>query len=101
MSEINEHKQYHDALANMGLKVLPENEELLKERRKNLLKQAQTKFLKKASDFSTHKAIDWNIRVKRINSSFELLKSYLNNTFELNRRLSERNFKLDAYGNKI
>lgn len=82
----------------MGLKTLPENEELLKERRKNLLKQAQSKFLKKAADFSSHKAIDWNIRVKRINSSFELLKSYINNTFEVDRRLSEAAFKLDAYG---
>ena len=96
--EINEHKQFHEALTCLGLKYLPENEEILKEKRVHLLKTAQMKYLKKKKDFNTSKALDWNNKVKQINSAFELLKSYADNTFEVERRMSSLELKLDAYG---
>lgn len=98
LSELNEHRQYHEALSFLGLKLLPENEEALKEKRAYLLKTCQSKYLKKSNDFVTSKAIDWNSRVKRINNAYELIKSYMNNTFEATRRVGDNNYKLDAFG---
>jgi hypothetical protein len=98
LNEINDHKQYHEALTIMGFKNLPDNEEILKDRRVNMLKVTQIKYLKKSQDFNSNKAYKWNLRVKQINYAFELLKSYVNNTFEIDRRLSNIDLKLDAYG---
>jgi hypothetical protein len=98
LTEIKDHKDYHDALIQMSLKYLPESEETLKDKRFFLLKNAQMKYLKKTNDFQTQKAYDWNMKVKQINNAYELLKSYINNTFETNRRLTNVNLKLDSYG---
>lgn len=98
LSELNDHRLYHEALTILGLKYLPENEEILKEKRISLIKSCQSKYLKKYKDFGTPKAIDWSVKVKKINNSYELIKSYINNTFEANLRLNNENLKLNAYG---
>ncbi len=99
LSEINDHKQFHEALTTLGLKHLPENENGLWERRAQLVKSTQSKFLKKSKDFETNKVIDWNVKVKRINNAYELISSYVNNTFEQNRRLNNADcIKLDSFG---
>lgn len=99
LSELNDHKQLHEALTTLGLKYLPENENGLRDRRAQLMKSTQAKFLKKSKDFDSNKAIDWNAKVKRINNAYELVKSYVNNTFEQNRRMNYANsIKLDSYG---
>lgn len=99
LSELNDHKQFHEALTTLGLKYLPETENGLRDRRAQLVKSTQSKYLKKSKDFNSHNVIDWNAKVKRINNAYELIKSYVNNTFEQNRRVNNATrIKLDSYG---
>lgn len=101
LSELKDHSDYHGALSYFGLTSLPSTEDQLIEKRKSLLKTAMSRHIKKARDLNTNKAIEWNTKVKQINDAYELLKSYMTNTFELNRQLRKKNVKLDAQGFKF
>ena len=82
----------------MGFKELPRDLEELSEKRKTILKTSLAKSLKKPNEFyTTPKTLEWNIKVKQINDSFELLRSYLTNSFESNRQMKNLT-NLEAQG---
>jgi hypothetical protein len=100
IDELVDHKEYHQALQKLGFKELPHNQQELTERRKHILKQAFSRYMKKPVFINSDKSVEWNTRVMQINASYELIKSYLNNSFEIERKLrsSLDAFKLDAPG---
>lgn len=100
LNELKEHKEYHDALNLLGLKTLPLTLEELYDKRKVILKTSLSKYLKKTQEFySTPKTIEWSLKVKHTNDAFELVKSYLTNSFESNRQLKNLNIpNLEAKG---
>ncbi len=88
LDELKEHKDYHGALNVLGFKTLPSTIEELFEKRKVILKTALTKNLKKSHEFyTTPKTLEWSLKVKHTNDAFELVKSYMTNSFETNRQL--------------
>ena len=98
LDELKEHNEYHEALNTMGYKELPLDSEELNEKRKTILKTSLNKHMKKPKDFyTTSKTLEWSLKVKNINDAFELIKSYLNNTFESNRQLKNLS-NLEAQG---
>ena len=87
LEELKDHKEYHDALNLLGFKTLPASLEELCEKRKTILKTSLAKYLKKTHEFySTPKTIEWSVKVKHTNDAFELVKSYMTNSFESNRQ---------------
>lgn len=80
-----------------GFSEIPNTLNDLHEKRKLFLKNI-SKNLKKPNDYDTPKASEWNSKVRQINDSFELLKSYMTNSFESTRLLSKNKTDIEAQG---
>jgi hypothetical protein len=96
MAELKDHVAYHDALTALNFKDLPKNLKHLMDRRKNLIKTCSLKYLTDP-DISAVNVSEWEHSIKQINSSFELIKSYLTLTFEENRKFKNE-LKVDVQG---
>ena len=96
---MNEHKQYHIALKILGLQNLQnKSEEDLIQIRKTLIDSALNKYLNKQKDFETKKANDWSHKVNQINNAYEIVRSYVDNTFESNRQIRVEPLTYDYHG---
>ncbi len=96
---MNEHKQYHIALKILGLQNLQnKSEEDLIKIRKTLIDSALNKYLNKQKDFETKKANDWSHKVNQINNAYEIVRSYVDNTFESNRQIRVEPLTYDYHG---
>ncbi len=99
LEELKDHNEYHEALNFFSLKELPKTEEQLIEKRKILIKSLSSKYLKKPKDIDQDEKInEWHVKVKQINDKYELVKSYMNNTFETIRQLKINSLKFDVQG---
>jgi serine/threonine protein phosphatase PrpC len=93
ISDTLDHTKYHDAMNTLLLTQLPATVDSLKEKRDSLIKGINNKYLKKVKDYKTSKATNWHQKVVQLNDAFELLKCYINNTFELNRQYKQHYLK--------
>jgi hypothetical protein len=96
MAELKDHVAYHDALTNLNFKDLPANLKVLMDRRKHLIKTCSLKYLTNM-DLNLANLSEWEHTIKQINSSFELIKSYLTLTYEENRKYKNE-LKIDVQG---
>lgn len=97
IEELREHKTYHDTLAYLGFKQLPADDAELLLKRKQLQGMLYTKFMKKSKDLNGNKIYLWHMKIKQLNFAFELIRSYLNNSYETNRRYENKNLYTDVY----
>ena len=97
MEEIQDHNDYHTALSFYNFKDLPSSLEKLIEKRKVLINSITSNYTKKTKQ--THENLhEWSIKIKQINDKYELIKSYMTNTFELNRQLKISSNKFNVQG---
>jgi hypothetical protein len=95
LRDLKDHKELHEALQTFNLTELPNNTQSLYDRRRILIKSAFTKHMKNQDEMEPGK---WEARVAQINQSFELVKSYLNGTFEQNRQIKNAISKFHVRG---
>jgi hypothetical protein len=100
LTNLNDHKELHDALNIFDFKELPSNMNDLCEKRTLLVKNSYTKYMKNKALINEN-AIEWNRKITLVNDAFELLKSYVNNTFDMNRQLRYAIKKLEVKGKFI
>lgn len=86
VEELNTHEKFHSLLNFFGLDVLPENEDVLTEKRLLMVKNLE----KTLNGSGNKKIFKWNQQVSIINQNYELLKSFVNNSFETNRILDPK-----------
>lgn len=97
IEELREHKTYHDTLAQLGFKQLPGDEAELLAKRKQLQSALYAKYMRKSKDLNGNKVFIWHAKIKQLNFAFELIRSYLNNSYETNRRYENKNLYTDVY----
>lgn len=91
ISSSNDHKDYHNALKLLEFNKLPDNLKQLNERRIRLIRLYEKMNIENATiDFKTHKANEWSEKIQKINQAYELVKSYVQDTFELYRRIKRK-----------
>jgi hypothetical protein len=96
LHDLKDHRELHDALRVFNLTELPATVQSLSDRRKFLIKVAFVKYMKNhAIEFEPRQ---WEERITKINQAFELVKSYLNGTFENNRQLKAASLKFRVRG---
>jgi hypothetical protein len=101
LDELKDHEQHHHALSLFGFKdFLALKLHDLNSKRKELLVQALHRYLKKSSSATdSAKSNEWRLRVSQINNAYELLKSHLSNTFEVNRQI-KTHLKFNSKGKR-
>lgn len=97
IDELADHIDYHNALNELSLKELPKNVDELIKRRKLLIRAANFSNFTSTDDFATKSVIKWENRVNKINDAFELIKTYVENTFEITHQLKQE-IKYDYQG---
>ena len=80
-----------------GIKELPFHIRDLLKRRNALVKSMTIKLLSSTEDAETSRICEWEDKISKINNSYELLKSYMDNTFDVNRSL-KKECQLDSKG---
>ena len=98
LTEINDHKQFHAALRVLSLKTLPKSEDELKVHRKSMIDLAFNRYFKKQDDFESNNANSWSHKVHKINNAYEIVMSYIDNSFEQTRQTKANKLRLDFYG---
>ncbi|CAF0703188.1 unnamed protein product [Brachionus calyciflorus] len=96
IEELNYHEKFHDLLNFFGFKETPENEGKLNEKRLSMIKSL-AKPINKFNESDKNKITEWNLKITLINENYELLKSFLNNSFESNRVILNH-YKSDVQG---
>lgn len=95
LPDLKDHQELHESLAWLDFKELPNSLQILYDKRKHLIKACFNKYMKNKEEANPS---EWNSKIARINSAFELVKSYLNNTFEINRQIKNGITKFDVRG---
>lgn len=99
LNELRDHERFHAAMGVFGLDELTIKLKELNDKRKEMVKVALTRFLRKNKDrLNSGREIEWKLRIAQINEAYELLKSYLGNTFESHRQLRNSKLKLNSRG---
>lgn len=97
VEELNSHEKFHYLLDFFGFDELPENENILNQIRKEMIKNVGNKW--QSFDESENKqTYQWNKQISLINENYELLKSFINNSFEFNRTLDIRKTRIEPQG---
>lgn len=92
VEELKTHEKFHSLLDFFKFDELPKNEDALGEKRLLMIKNIGKTLNKKT--------FQWNRQISIINENYELLKSFVNNSFEINRILDPKPTS-EAHGKQI
>ena len=100
LQDLKDHKELHAALKVLSMNEMPVSLQLLHDRRRLLVRSAYARYWKNNAIVANeldHPA-EWSAKITQLNEAFELVKSYLNHTFDMNRQIKQAKNRFEVRG---